>query len=37
MVVEDMLWYFISYEDLQTRRYIVNDILFLQVDVEPDD
>ena len=37
MVVEDMLWYFISYEELQTRRYIVNDILFLQVDVEPDD
>ena len=35
--VEAVLWYFISHEKLQTRRYIVNDTLFLQVDVGPDD
>ena len=28
---------FIPHERLQTRRYILNDNLFLQVDVEPDD
>ena len=37
IVVEDVRWYFISHEKLQARRYIVNDTLFLQVDVEPDD
>ena len=37
IVLEDELWKFISHEKLQTRRYIVNDTLFLQVDVEPDD
>ena len=36
MVVEDVLC-FISYDKLRTRRYIVNDILFLQVDVKTDD
>ena len=36
-MVEAVLWNFISHDELQTRRYIVNDILFLQVDVEPDD
>ena len=36
-MVEAVLWNFISHGELQTRRYIVNDILFLQVDVEPDD
>ena len=35
--VEAVLWNFISHEKLQTRRYVVNDTLFLQVDVEPDD
>ena len=37
MVVKGELPNFISHEVLQTRRYIVNDTLFLQVDVEPDD
>ena len=37
MVVGDVLWYFISHKVLETRQYIVNDTLFLQVDVEPDD
>ena len=37
IVIKDELWKFISHEKLQTRRYIVNDTLFLQVDVEPDD
>ena len=37
MAVEDKLWFFISHKVLQTRQYIVNDTLFLQVDVEPDD
>ena len=36
-IVETVLWNFITHEKLQTRRYIVNDTLFLQVDVEPDD
>ena len=36
-VVYDVLWYFISHKVLETRQYIVNDTLFLQVDVEPDD
>ena len=36
-VVNDMLWYFISHKVLEKRQYIVNDTLFLQVDVEPDD
>ena len=37
IVLEDELCKFISHKKLQTRRYIVNDTLFLQVDVEPDD
>ena len=37
MVVEGELPCFISHEKLQTRRYIVNDTLFLQVDVGPDE
>ena len=37
MVVEDVFWYFISHKALETRHFIVNDTLFLQVDVEPDD
>ena len=32
----DIMW-FIPHERLQTRRYILNDNLFLQVDVGPDD
>ena len=36
-IVEGELPYFICHDKLQTRRYIVNDTLFLQVDVEPDD
>ena len=37
MALEVMLWHFISYKVLKTRQYIVNDTLFLQVDVGPDD
>ena len=37
IVVNDVLWYFINHNVLETRQYIVNDTLFLQVDVEPDD
>ena len=37
MVLELMLWHFISHKVLKTRQYIVNDTLFLQVDVEPYD
>ena len=37
MALEVMLWPFISYKVLKTRQYIVNDTLFLQVDVGPDD
>ena len=37
MVLDLMLCHFISHKVLKTRQYIVNDTLFLQVDVEPDD
>ena len=37
MVFKKAISLFISHEKLQTRRYIVNDTLFLQVDVGPDD
>ena len=37
MALEVMLWPLISYKVLKTRQYIVNDTLFLQVDVGPDD
>ena len=37
IVVEDVLWYFISHKVLEKRQYIVNDTLFLQVDVGPND
>ena len=37
MVLKKTISQFISHEKLQTRRYIVNDTLFLQVDVGPDD
>ena len=36
-VVESELPFYIPHNVLQTRRYIVNDTLFLQVDVTPDD
>ena len=36
IVDNDVLWYFINHKVLETRQYIVNDTLFLQVDVEPD-
>ena len=36
-VVESELPFCIPHKELQTRRYIVNDTLFLQVDVTPDD
>ena len=35
--VESCLPFYIPHEVFQTRRYIVNDTLFLQVDVGPDD
>ena len=34
-VVEGEIPYFISHKKLETRHYIVNDTLFLQVDVDP--
>ena len=37
LVVGGQLPYFISHLKLQTRRYIVNNTLFLQVDVGPND
>ena len=37
MVLKDSIGCFISHFKLQTKRYIVNDTLFLQVDVGPDD
>ena len=37
LVVGSELPYFISHLKLQTRRYIVNNTLFLQVDVGPND
>ena len=37
IVVNDFLWHFISHKVLEKRQYIVNDTLFLQVDVGPDD
>ena len=37
MVLEVMLRRFLSHKVLKTRQYIVNDTLFLQVDVGPDD
>ena len=37
MALEVMLWPLISYKVLKTRQYIVNDTLFVQVDVGPDD
>ena len=37
MALEVMLWPLISYKVLKTRQYIVNDTLFLQVDVGPDE
>ena len=36
-IVDAVCWNFISHKKLQTRRYVVNDTLFLQVNVEPDD
>ena len=37
MTVEGEIPCFISQETLQTRPFIVNDTLFIQVDIEPDD
>ena len=37
MVLKEGIGRFISHKKPQTRRYIVNDTLFLQVDVGPDD
>ena len=37
MTVEGEIPCFISQEKLQTRPFIVNDTLFIQVDIEPDD
>ena len=37
MTIEGEIPCFISQETLQTRPFIVNDTLFIQVDIEPDD
>ena len=37
ITVEGKMAYFISQEALQTRPFIVNDTVFIQVDIEPDD